>query len=340
MKRAGVTATIIALAIGTASAARAQELVVGIFGGSFADNTRQCAVQPFEKATGAKVKFVLGSSVQNVAKLRATKGSPELDVAYMDLAIATQGKNEGLLSKLDVAKLSNYGALYDNAKDADQRFVGMMYSASAIAYNPKLVKTPPTSWHDLWKPEFKGKLAIGDISGTTGIHFVIAASMINGGSQDNTDAGFEAIKKLKPSVVMMYSQADQVVPLFEREEIAIAVWYPDRVGAAAAKGLSVATAFPKEGAIGILPTVSIPEGAKNTALAEKYIDQLLSVETQKCFAEKQYAGPVNRNVKLDEKLASALPYGPAVDKMHFPDPQTTAKLLPSWSERWGREIAR
>ena len=166
------------------------------------------------------------------------------------------------------------------------------------------------------------------------------ASMINGGSQENTDPGFEAIKKLKPSVVMMYSQADQVVPLFEREEIAIAVWYPDRVGAAAAKGLSVATAFPKEGAIGILPTVSVPEGAKNKALAQKYIDQVLSAETQKCFAEKQYGGPVNKTVTLDDKLAAQLPYGAAVDRMHFPDPETTAKLLPSWSERWGREIAR
>jgi len=340
MTRLGAAAGIAAAMFITASTAAAQELVLGIFGGTFADNTRACAVVPFEKATGAKVKFVLGSSVQNVAKLRATKGSPEIDVAYMDLAIATQGKNEGLLSKLDTAKLTHYGDTYDNAKDKDQRFVGMMYGASALAYNPKLVKTPPTSWHDLWKPEFKGKLAIGDISGTTGIHFVIAASMINGGSQDNTDPGFEAIKKLKPNVVMMYSQADQVVPLFEREEISIAVWYPDRVGAAASKGLSVATAFPKEGAIGILPTVSVPEGAKNKALAEKYIDQLLSADTQKCFAERQYGGPVNKTVKLDDKLAAALPYGAAVDRMHFPDPEATARLLPAWSERWGREIAR
>lgn len=340
MTRVGMAVGAAALALVAAPGTHAQELVVGIFGGTFADNTRLCAVQPFEKATGAKVKFVLGSSVQNVAKLRATKGSPELDVAYMDLAIATQGKNEGLLSKLDTAKLTNYGALYDNAKDKDERFVGMMYGASALAYNPKLLKTPPTSWHDLWKPEFKGRLAIGDISGTTGIHLVIAASMINGGSQDNTDPGFEAIKKLKPNVVMMYSQADQVVPLFEREEIVLAVWYPDRVGAAATKGLSVATAFPKEGAIGILPTVSVPEGSKNKALAERYIDQLLSAETQKCFAERQYGGPVNKTVKLDAKLASALPYGDAVGRMHFPDPEKTAKLLPAWSERWGREIAR
>ena len=47
--------------------------------------------------------------LQNVAKLRATKGSPELDLAYMDLAIAVEARNEGLLDRIDTAKLANYG---------------------------------------------------------------------------------------------------------------------------------------------------------------------------------------------------------------------------------------
>jgi spermidine/putrescine-binding protein len=321
-------------------AAVAQELILGIFGGTFADNTRACHVAPFEKATGAKVRFVLGSSVDNVARIRATKGKPEFDLAYMDLAISVAARNEGLLDKIDAAKLTHYGDVYASAKDKDDRFIGMMYGASAIAYNPKLVKTPPTSWQDLWKPEYKGKLAIGDISGTTGLHFLIAAARLNGGSLENIDPGFKAIAQLKPNVVMMYSQADQVVPLFERGEIAIAVWYPDRVGAAAAKGVPVAAVFPKEGAIGILPTVAIPNGAKNKALAERFIDVLLSPDAQRCFAEKQYAGPVNRKVQLDPKLAAVLPYGDSVEKMYFPDPDYTAKMRPQWVERWGREIAR
>jgi spermidine/putrescine-binding protein len=323
-----------------AAPAVAQELTVGIFGGSFAENSRSCYSEAFEKATGAKIRQVFGSSVQNTAKLRATKGSPDLDVAYMDLSIAIQARNEGLLSKLDAAKIANMSALYPSAIDKDGRFVGMMYSATAIAYNPKLVATPPTSWEDVWSPALKGKLAVGDISGTSGQHFLIAASRLKGGSMENTDPGFKAIAELKPNVVMWYSQADQIVALLERGDIAVAVWYPDRVGAAAAKGVSVATAWPKEGAIGILPTVSIPEGSKNRALAEKYIDTVLSVPAQTCFAEKQYAGPTNRNVTLDAKIAPHVPYKEAVDRLHFPDPEMQAKLLPAWNERWAREIAR
>src|SRR5262249_61035755 len=104
----------------------------------------------------------------------------------------------------------------------------------------------------------------------------VAAARTTGGSVENTDPGFEAIKKLKPNVQMMYTQPDQIIPLFERGDIALAVWYTDRTGAAAAKGVPVAAAYPSEGAIGIVPTVSVPKSSQKRELAQKYIAVLLS----------------------------------------------------------------
>src|SRR5260370_7286454 len=95
----------------------------------------------------------------------------------------------------------------------------MMFAGTIITYNTNLVKTPPTSWADLWKPSFKGKLAIPDISGTSGQQFLMAAARLNGGSVENIDPGFEAIKKLKPNIQMMYTQPDQIIPLFEPADI-------------------------------------------------------------------------------------------------------------------------
>ena len=66
--RALATAAVLLGALQTT--AQAKELVVAIFGGSFLENTKACHGAPFEKRTGAKVNFVLGNSVQNVAKLR------------------------------------------------------------------------------------------------------------------------------------------------------------------------------------------------------------------------------------------------------------------------------
>lgn len=328
------------LAAALAGPASADELVVATFGGTFVDNSKKCHAAAFEKATGSTVKYVLGSSVQTAAKMRAAGSRAEFDVAYMDSQIVKQVKAEGLLQPLEPARIEHWNDLYDASRDKDGYWVSMMFAGTIITYNTNLVKTPPTSWADLWKPEWKGKLAIPDISGTSGQQFLMAAARLNGGSVENIDPGFEAIKKLKPNVQMMYTQPDQIIPLFERGDIALAVWYTDRTGAAALRGVPVAAAYPSEGAIGIVPTVSVPKASTKRDLAQKYIATLLAPEGQLCFGQSQFAGPTNKKVQLPPDLAKLVPYGPLVQRMFFPDTDLVARKFPEWSERWGREIAR
>src|SRR5690242_14612730 len=287
------------LSVGLAWPAFADELVVATFGGTFVDNSKKCHAAAFEKTTGSTVKYVLGSSVQTAAKLRAAGARAEFDVAYMDSQIVKQAKAEGLLQALEPAKIDHWNDLYEASRDKDAYWVSMMFAGTIITYNTNLVKTPPTSWADLWKPEWKGKLAIPDISGTSGQQFLMAAARLNGGSVENIEPGFEAIKK---------------VP--------------------------AAAAYPSEGAIGIVPTVSGPKGSQKRELAQKYISVLLSPEGQLCFAQSQFAGPTNRKVQLPADLAKLLPYGPLVQRMFFPDTDLVARKFREWSERWGREIAR
>lgn len=322
------------------SVALAEDLVVGIFGGSFADDSKTCHISEFEQKTGAKVQLKLGNSAQFAASVRATGGKSDIDVVYIDNSLATQLKNEKLLEKIDRSKLSNAAQVSDRAFDKDDQYVVFMTGATVIVYDKKQVKTPPTSWADLAKPEYAGRLAIGDISGTSGMQFLLALNKMHGGTLDNMDPGFEAVKPLAKASVTLYTQADQIVSLFERGEIVVAVWYPDRAGSAIDKGLPLGVVYPKEGAVGILPALVIPKGAKSAALAHQYIDQVLSAKGQECFAEKKYAGPVNTTVKLSEKAAAIVPYKETFDAMWFPDPDAVAKSVPIWTRRWQREVAR
>ena len=339
LKTAAAVAALVAGAGMAGPAAAEGELVIATFGGSFAEDTRSCHIEAFEKATGAEGIVTLGSSVDTAAKIRATAGSPEIDVAYMDISIAKQIKNEGLLETVDFASLSNYGAVANQAFDADGQYVNFMTAATVIAYNPNEIATPPQSWNDLFDPKYSGRMALGDITGTSGMHFLIAVNRMNGGDFESQDAGFAAIDAMMPGVVMLYTQADQLVQLFERGEIVIAPWYPDRIGSAADKGVPVAVAYPREGAVGIQPTVSVPKGSKNKDLAMAYIDVLLSAEGQKCFAEKKYAGPVNTRVELSDKVKAIVPFGESYDNLWYPDSDEIARLRPGWTERWQREIA-
>lgn len=335
---AAVGAALICMSSGTAAVA--QELVVGLFGGSFAEASQTCHIQPFEKKTGAKVLTQPGNSAQFAAGVRATRGRSDFDIVYIDNALAAQLKNEDLLETIDYSKLANAGSVAPLAFDPDSKYVAFMTGATAIAYDTTQISTPPTSWEDLFRPEYRGKLAIGDISGTAGMHLLLALNRLNGGTLDNMDPGFEAIKPLAESSGQLYTQADQLVSMFERKEIALAVWYPDRAGSAIDAGLPLAVVYPQEGAVGILPTVVIPKGSKNPELALQYIDELLSVEGQTCFAELKYAGPVNTDVQLSDKAANIVAVGESFDQLWLPDPAEVAKNLPTWMKRWQREVAR
>ncbi len=105
-------------------------------------------------------------------------------------------------------------------------YVAFEISATAITYNPKVVTTPPTSWNDLFDPKYKGRIAIGDITGTSGVQFLMAVNKMRGGTLDNMEPGFAAMKELADNSVTLYTQADQLVSLFQRGDIVIAPWYP------------------------------------------------------------------------------------------------------------------
>jgi putative spermidine/putrescine transport system substrate-binding protein len=336
--RGAATAAILCAAFGTAQAQ--QELVVGAFGGSFADNVKACHVEAFEKATGAKVSLKLGNSSQFAAALRATAGKPDMDVVYIDNSLAAQTHGEKLNEAIDKSKLKSAADVIPTAWGKDDSYVVAMVGATALVYNPKLVKAPPTSWLDIFDPAYAGKYAIGDISGTAGLHFLLALNKLKGGTLENLDPGFEAIKPLAKGSPVLYTQADQLLALFERGEIAIAPWFPDRAGVAMDKGLSLAVAFPKEGAVGILPAIMIPKGTAKTDLALKFIDQVLSAEGQACFSERAYLGAVNTKVMLSEKVQKIVPQGESLQKAWFIDPAIIAANVATWTRRWQREVAR
>jgi putative spermidine/putrescine transport system substrate-binding protein len=326
-------------AIALAPAAKAEQVVVATFGGSFAEDTKTCNIQPFEQATGAKVVLQLGNSVQHAAAIRAMGGKPTYDVAYMDNSLATQLNAEGLLAPLDTAKLASYPDVDKAAFGPSNSYVAFEISATAITYNPKVVTTPPTSWNDLFDPKYKGRIAIGDVTGTSGVQFLMAVNKMRGGTLDNMEPGFAAMKELADNSVTLYTQADQLVSLFQRGDIVIAPWYPDRTGAQIDKGLDLAVAYPREGAVGIKPVLVIPKGAPNLDLALKYVDAVLSTAGQTCFSGRQYAAPVNTKVALADKIKKIVATGDDYKNLWFPDPQAVAAHLVEWTHRWQREVA-
>jgi putative spermidine/putrescine transport system substrate-binding protein len=335
---AALVATVVLAGLGIAIG-QSNDVTVILPGGTLAKAFRKNVVEPFEKKQNARVNVVTGLTMENLAKLRAQKGNPQIDVVIFDPPGAIPAAKEGLLETLDPEKIPNMKLLHPWGVQKDRLYVTWLTANQVLAYNTKFVKEPPKSWADLWKPEYKGKVVLPDISITQGVYFVsIVSKMQTGNDLYNTDAAFEKIKSLRSNVLTFYTSHDQAAQLLNSGEAWLVPWASDRALTQVAAQAPIAATVPKEGAIYWTSEMGIPKGAKSKALAEKYIDLAMSAEVQTLNAQEVFIGPSNRTVKLEGDLARNLPYGERLKELIAPEWEKLDQLRDRWTDRWNREI--
>src|SRR4029077_3455435 len=100
--RRASTAAVLGLGAPYVWGQRSEEtLVVNSFGGEYQELFESAVIQPFEKKFGVKVVHdPTGTSSQDYAKIRASKGAPGFDVAAaLSPPEVVLGAKEGLLEK-------------------------------------------------------------------------------------------------------------------------------------------------------------------------------------------------------------------------------------------------
>ena len=76
------------------------------------------------------------------------------------------GEKEGLWLALDSAKIPNMANLYPNAVHSPYT-VFVNVGDYVLAYNADKVKAAPTSWDELWKPDYKKTMSSSTASSTS-----------------------------------------------------------------------------------------------------------------------------------------------------------------------------
>lgn len=328
------------LAMMPAMAGAATELTVIVYGGSFEAGWRKAVIEPFEAANpDIKVRIATGLTMETVAMMRAQKADAKIDVVMMDEVGAAQAHGEGLYEPLDVKSIPNMTKLYPQFRISGDPYTKFMYVSQVIAYDKGKVKTAPQTYDDMWKPEYKGKIAIPDINTTHGTMILMMAARMQGGSVANIDPGFAKIKTLKPSILTFWNQHAQVSQLFTQGDIVMTTWTSDRAQGLIDSGGNIGWTIPKDSAYIIDSTIGIAKGTKNLAAAQKYINFVLSEKAQEANAKFTYLTPVNREAKLDAAVAAKLPAGEATLKgLLSADWAAVTRERPKWVDRWNREI--
>ena len=158
-----------------AALAQQQKITVAWYGGNWGDAFRACVADPYTKATGVTVVPEVGTSTTTLAKLQQQKAAPTIDVAWMDGGISELAQQAGVLDALDPAAVPNLKNVIDQGvyRDGASVFaVSTGYYSLGITYSTKEVTQPPTSWKDLWKPEYAGAVAVPSPANSSGVPFI------------------------------------------------------------------------------------------------------------------------------------------------------------------------
>lgn len=317
-----------------------ETLVVQVWGGTYEETLRNHVIPSFEEKTGAKVEVVSGAAP--LSQLATEGDNASIDVLHVDTFEVVQGTDMGVLETLDTSKLQNAPDLYDEAFMFDTAVV-TNWGVYGLVYRADLVEEEPTSWLDLWDEAYSGgKAGMIDYSMGGGMEFLEAISRIQGThieDTDNWDNLFGQLQSLKGNIGIYASQHADLENALTKGDVVISVETNGRAIGLMKNGVDVKFCQPEEGSIAMTSLAAISKGSTKKDLAYIFVDELLSPNGQKAYAENNYYAPSNSKTVIAEELQDYMPYGQEeVSNLAYMDSAALEEVKPDLIERWNREF--
>jgi spermidine/putrescine-binding protein len=220
----------------------------------------------FEKVYGIKVnRDEYSSNEEMYAKISA--GGTNYDLVQPTDYIVSLMIRQNLLQKLDAAKLSNMKNMdpnYMNLEFDPGNAYTLPYQAGvdAIVYNADKVPTPPTSWEDLWKPEYAGRMVFLDDS-----RVIIGLTLLTLGFDANTKdptqlkQAKEKLAKLVPNIKLFNSDSPKTDLI--AGDVDLGMTWTGEAFLANQENPAIKFVYPTEGAVLWQDNWAIPMGASH-----------------------------------------------------------------------------
>lgn len=281
-------------------------------------------LEEFTAETGIEVEYATYESNESMyAKLKLLNGSG-YDITVPSTFYLEKMRKEGLLQPIQKQLLTHYANLDPNMlnkkHDPNNEFsVPYLWGSTAIAVNgDEIDASSITSWSDLWRPEFAGKLMImDDVRDIMAVGLAVAGYADNTTNESEIKAAYEQLKTLWPSIKVINSDSPKT-PLIQGN-VSIGVIWNGETYMAQQEVPNIQFIYPKEGAVLWIDSFVIPKGAENVENAHKFIDFMLRANSAKAAIEELgYAAPNTAAFSLlDESLRN--------NKMIFPSPEDIQK---------------
>ena len=299
----------------------------------------QDVVTAFEEANNAKISFLKsGDAGAALNKVILTKGAPLADVFY--------GVDNTFLSRAleaDIYKPYASPALQDVSSDfkldSSNRALPVDYGDVCINYDRAYFKnlTVPQSLEDLTKPQYKGLLVTENpATSSTGLAFMLATIAHYGDSFTDywkalKDNGLVVVDGWETAYYTNFSGSSghgpqPMVVSYGTSPAAEVIFAEKKLDdAPTASILGPDTCFRQIEFVGIL------KGTKHRALAEKFVDFMLSQQFQEDMPTQMFVYPVNPNATLPDAFTK---YSQAPKQTATLAPNIIAEKRDAWIQAW------
>jgi spermidine/putrescine transport system substrate-binding protein len=326
--------------------------------GSYVDDK---VAAPFLTENGAKVKnSTLSSNDEIITKMKAG-GVGKVDLISPNAVYIPQFVAADIVQPIDIEKVPNLKlvlpAIDKTVREAAE-INGKLYAVpylwgyDGMVYNSTRIPTPPTSWRDVLKPEYKGKIVLGD---GPNANFEIWPRVLGYDpatmTKDQLDATVDFLVKLKKTQVraIVADQNDQIELMRNGEAwiIASGSFAGLPTLAQGRKGDKLAVTVPKEGGASWIDSWAIGKDAPNAATALAYVNYMIGAQAQAKLATSLTEATVNSKAVdlLAAKDRKLFPYdSTSIGTGRYPlfklpsgDPKYAT--VDDWSEAWQRVSA-
>ena len=266
-------------------------------------------IKDFEEEFGVDVTVSTFSSNQEMlAKVQS--GTVPYDIVVPSDFYVQVMKEADLLEEINFDNIPNFENVSDEWKGLDfdpdnQYSITYMYGFDGIIYNKDKIDEP-TSWEDLWNPEYKGHVVLMDANDELNVMMQQAmGNDINNPTQEQIEEGGEKLKELLPNVLMFTETPEaQLV----NGEGWIAYGYSGEAAVAHQENDDIEFVLPEEGGVRWTDNMVIPKTANNKQTAEAFMDYLLRPEVSKLLSEEfPYGNPNEKAVELLDEEYRNLP---------------------------------
>ena len=240
----------------------------------------------FQKAyPEVKIKWVRDSTGIVTAKLLAEKAAPQADVV-MGLAASSLLllEKESMLLPYAPKGVAQLNKKYVSGTKPPT-WVGMDVWGATICFNTveaaKQGLKKPESWHDLLKPEYKGKIVMPNPASSGTGYFDVSAWLTLFGEK----GGWDYMDKLHENIGLYVHSGSKPGKMAASGEFPIGITFEYRAAKLKSEGAPIDLVFPKEGLGWDLEATGIMKGTKNLDAAKKLADWCASKEANELYKD-------------------------------------------------------